>query len=318
MKTNRVNYIWGLALIAAGVVFLAQNLGYLSNFTPIVWAIFFTGLSLVFLVSYFTSGLRAWPWLFPAMTTGGIAVTIGLDAAGVQGSLVGAPVLGFLVVPFLAAYAVNTKQNWWALIPAWVLGVLTLVIIISDRVPGEFIGSFFLFAIGLPFLVVFLTNRKENWWALIPGGIMLVLSAIPLLTLGNIPQDLMGAVIMFLFALPFLVVYLWTRANWWALIPCGVFLSIGVMVLLVRAGFQNNPGVITGVLFLGLAVTFFALWLQRGVTPTDWAKYPAGILLILGAITAGLGMNALQIVWPIAIIALGSVLLYAALRRRSV
>jgi hypothetical protein len=317
MKTNRVTYVWGLALIAAGVVFLAQNLGYLANFSPIVWAIFFTGLSLVFLASYFTSGLRAWPWLFPAMATGGIAVTIGLDAAGVQGSLVGAPILGFLVVPFLAAYAVNPKGNWWALIPAWVLGVLTLVTIIAERVPGEFVGSFFMFAIGLPFLVVFLTNRKERWWALIPGGIMLVLSIIPLLTLGNIPEDLMGAVIMFLFALPFLVVYLWTRANWWALIPCGVFLSIGVMVLLVRAGFQNNPGVITGVLLLGLAVTFFALWLQRAVTPTDWAKYPAGILLILGAVSAGLGMNALQIVWPIAIIALGSVLLYAALRRKS-
>jgi hypothetical protein len=213
---------------------------------------------------------------------------------------------------------VEPKKNWWALIPAWVMGVLTLVTIIADRVPGEFVGSLFLFAIGLPFLVVFLTNRKEHWWALIPGGIMLVLSVIPLLTLGNIPEDLMGAVVMFLFALPFLVVYLWTRDNWWALIPCGVFLSIGVMVLLVHAGWQNNPGVITGVLLLGMAFTFFALWLQRAAVPTDWAKYPAGVLLVLGAISAGLGMNALQIVWPIAIIALGTVLLYAALRRRSV
>jgi hypothetical protein len=318
MKTNRVNYVWGFALIVAGVLFLAQNLGYLASFSPVVWAIFFTGLSLVFFASYFTSGVREWPWLFPAMVTAGIAVTIGLSAAGVQGSFVGAPVLGCLVVPFLAAYAVEPKKNWWALIPAWVMGVLTLVTVIADRVPGEFVGSLFLFTIGLPFLVVFLTNRKEHWWALIPGGIMLVLSAIPLLTLGNIPEDLMGAVIMFLFALPFLVVYLWTRANWWALIPCGVFLSIGVMVLLVHAGWQNNPGVITGVLLLGMALTFFALWLQRGAVPTEWAKYPAGVLLVLGAISAGLGMNALQIVWPIAIIALGSVLLYAALRRRSV
>jgi hypothetical protein len=316
MRTNRITLIWGLILIAAGALFLAQNLGYLSNLTPVFWVIFFAVLSLGFFATYFARGLHHWGWLFPAMVTGGIAITIGLGAAGATGSYVGAPVLGGLVVPFVIAYTLDPQRNEWALIPAWVLGVLTFVTVIADRVPGEVTGALVLFSIGLPFLVVYLRDRRQNWWALIPAGIMLVLGLVPLLSL-RISGELLATAIMFLFALPFLVVFFWSRDNWWALIPAGAFVSIGAVLLLVHAGWRNNPGVIAAALFIGLALTFFALWLQRSAIPTAWAKYPAAALGALGVISAGLGTSSLSVVGPLLIIVLGALLLYAAMRRRS-
>jgi hypothetical protein len=318
MKSNRYNLIWGIALIAAGGLFLAQNLGYLGVFAPQFWVIFFGALSLLFFASYFASGIGRWGWLFPALGSAALALTIGLGSAGVRDAYVGAPILGAIAIPFLVAYALDPRRNGWALIPAWVMGVLCVVTVLADRVPGEFIGALVLFAIGLPFLVVFLADRKQNWWALIPASILLVLGAVPLLTM-RVSGELLGAVIMFLFAAPFLLVFLWSRANWWALIPCGTFVSIGLTVLAVTASRPNeaNPGLVSGVLFLGWALTFLALWLRRGLAPTAWAKYPGVVLAAMALVAFGFGENGLEVVWPLAIIALGAVLLYSALRRRS-
>jgi hypothetical protein len=318
MKPNRFNLIWGVALIAAGALFLAQNLGYLGTVAPLFWVAFFTGLSLLFFASYFASGIRQWGWLFPALIAGALALTIGLANSGVRASYVGAPILGALAIPFLVAYALDLRRNWWALIPAWAMGVLTFITILADHVPGEFIGALVLFSIGLPFWVVFLSNRRDNWWALIPGSIMLVLGAIPLLTM-RVSGELLGALIMFLFAVPFLVVYFWSRANWWALIPGGAMASIGAMILVVKASQPGvvNGGLVSGVFFLGLALTFLALWIQRAAIPTAWAKYPGIVLAILGLVVFGFGSVGLQVIWPLAIIAFGTLLLYSALRKRS-
>ncbi len=318
MKPKTINLIWGLALIFAGGLFLAQNLGLLPNLSPQVWVIFFTGLSLVFFACYFLGGLGQWGWLFPALISGALALTIGLGAAGVSGSFVGAPILAAVAIPFYVAYAQDRRGNWWALIPAWVLSVITAITILADVVPGEIIGSLVLFSIGLPFLVVYLLDRSR-WWALIPGGVMLVVGLIPLLTL-RFSGDIMGSLIMFLFALPFLVVYLASPRNWWALIPAGVMATIGVVVLVAtnsRPGFSAS-GLASGVLFFGFALTFFVLWLLRSSQPTDWAKYPAAILAIIGVLAMALGAFTLDFIWPMVIIIVGVVLLYSALRKRAV
>ena len=198
------------------------------------------------------------------------------------------------------------------------MSVITVVTLIADIVPGEVIGTLFMFAIGAPFLVVYLIDRTR-WWALIPAGVMFVVGIIPLLTL-RFSGDMIGSLVMFLFALPFLVVFLAAPRNWWALIPAGVMATIGVVVLVAtsRVTEISKTGLVTGVLFFGFALTFFAVWMMRGSQPTEWAKWPAGVLAIMGILSIGLGVVSLTYIWPVIIIIAGAFLLYQALRRRPV
>ena len=87
-----------------------------------------------------------------------------------------------------------------------------------------------------------------------------------------------GAGMMIMLALPFFVVYVVSKKSWWALIPAGAFTSIAVIIVLpflVPDEHNTQFGLYSGVLFLGLAITFGILWLRRKSQPTDWASYPA-------------------------------------------
>lgn len=319
MKTKSINIVWAIALIAAGAFFLVQELGVVPDFPPFTWALFLAGVSLVFFATYFVNGVKEWWWLLPAMACGAVAITITLGEAGYDGSYVAAPIMAGLAIPFIVAYGIDTRNNWWALIPAWVMGVMTVVVLLSDIVAGEIVGTVVLFGIGLPFLFVYLTDRSR-WWALIPAGVMGVVGLIPLMSL-VMGEDLVGSFVMFLFAVPFVVVYFWSpRNNWWAIIPAGVMATIGLAVLVETLAFPSGgeAAVMTGILFLGWALTFGALWLRRTDHRTDWAKYPAAILVIAGGIALAFGPGVLRYITPLLIIGAGTVLLLLSFRRKPV
>jgi hypothetical protein len=176
-----------------------------------------------------------------------------------------------------------------------------------------------LFAVGLPFFVVYLSNR-ENWWALIPAWTLLVIGLVVLLST-QVQGEWIAVLVLLGIALPFFVVYFLDRENWWALIPAGVLASSALSVLLAglfgeRGSLLAKPGVLTGITFLGIAVTFFYLWLQRANQPTDWAIYPAGVAVVVALVSLLFGAS--QVVFPIAIIAAGILVLYMAFRSRKV
>lgn len=196
--------IWGaLALLAGGVVFCAL---WLSNTQE--W----------------------WP-LIPGSIMGCWGLATLLDILGLPAWLV--TLIGFVgsSLPFFYIFLkVGAQEGWWALIPggiiaAWGLGsVLGALGLPEALVPLiGFVGS------ALPFLYIFSLDRKKNWWALIPGGIMAVMGLVTML--GTVVgEEWTATLILWVIALVFLVVFLLDRRNGWALIPAGVLAVVGLGV----------------------------------------------------------------------------------------
>ena len=141
-----------------------------------------------------------------------------------------------------------------ALMAAGVLLLLDLLGILDSAAlvwPLIFAGA------GTAFVVLFVRSR-DNWWAAIPGSVFLGLAAVILITqLWPGPAAYWAGAFLFLFmGAGFGAVYARERSNWWALIPCGVMLTLALVVALPPA-WEGMP--VAAVLFLGLAATFAGL-----------------------------------------------------------
>jgi hypothetical protein len=284
---NARNWLGGLALILAGVVLLAQSLGYLGPFTPLVWMYLFAGASVVFFITYFLSGVQEWGWLFPACILGGVALTLALVQSNVDDPILGTPVLIGVAVPFIVAFALD-RRRWALLIPAWVLIAIAVIVAFAERVPGELIGGLVMWAIALPFLVVYLRDRSR-WWALIPAFVLAALGTlIPLTSI--LEGEWVGTFIMFAIALPFLVVYLRDRSRWWALIPAFVLAAVGVLIPLA----ERTEGEWVGAFVMfTIALPFLVVYLLA--ERNWWAIIPAGILATIGLVVALTGWRDLDL-----------------------
>jgi len=146
---------------------------------------------------------------------------------GFFGALIWSAVFAIGAVATYGAYTRN-KQNWWLLIPAYVMAFVAAIIQIGSIrwLPGEFVGAFVMLAIGFPFLYVYLKN-DEHWWALIPAYTMAAIAGIILFSM-VLNGEMIASFVMFAIAAPFLYVYLRNRQHWWALIPGGIMAVIGV------------------------------------------------------------------------------------------
>ena len=111
--------------------------------------------------------------------------------------------------------------------------------------------------IALPFLVVFLRNRKK-WWALIPAYTLTAIALLVALETGRlIHEELVVAYVMFAIALPFFFAFVWNRRQWWALIPAAIMTIIGVAFLIAGGA---------GAWIIGIALLALGAWiLLRGI-----------------------------------------------------
>jgi len=313
MKVNRSSLFWGILLIVGGGVALAQQFGFMDQLPDSAWMWVFALVSLVAFVSYATSGLKEWGWLFPAGVFGGLAVTVALATNNVDSAAVGSPIFIGLLIPFVAAYLTDRSRNWWALIPGAVMFFLAMVTLLVDNTSGEWVGSLFLFMIGLSFLVVYLNNRTRTW-ALLVAYIMGVLSLAPAMASGGgDTAAYFGSVFLFAVALPFFILYFRSEKNWWAIIPAGVMTTLAVIAGAAIAGWiqdGNDGGFANAFLMGGLAATFAVVWLRHA---KDWAKVVTFVLAAL-AVASVFFASFTDIFWPVALILGGAYLLYNAMR----
>ena len=168
-------------------------------------------------------------------------------------------------------------------------------------------------AAGVLFLYVFL-NDRTNWWAVIPGCVLLSLGIlIGLDELAPMVSDwLGGALVLGSISVSFWIIYFTKREYWWAIIPGGVMLTLAIITIVDSVARELEVG---GILFLGLGATFGLLsLLPHPQGRMKWPLIPAAVLLTMGALlTAALAASVLNYIWPMALVLAGLSLIYRSL-----
>ena len=117
---------------------------------------------------------------------------------------------------------------------------------------------------------------------LLVGVVVILFGVLALLAnLGIIDRSVIGAVVLWMIALGFLFIYLKYNQHWWAIIPAGVFITIGTMVFVDALDLLSHRfrGV---VFFLGIGFTFFSVWSQSSPDiQLQWARFPAMACLVI-------------------------------------
>ncbi len=242
-----------------------------------------TVLSLPFLYAYRRT-VKPWLLIFPAValaTMGGIALDEAISPHGLlfflqplEDTIAGTYIACVLSLPFLYAYR-RTRKSWLLLFP-WIAlatvggialdeaisprGLLFFLRPIEDAIVAIYIAS----VLSLPFLYAYKRSGKSwllvfPWIALAAGvGVSLdpVMMQIPFDFYARSGDEILGAYIAFVLALPFLYVYLHDRSRRWAIVPTGILASIGFGFLI--AGFLPLIPLVMVGFGLFLVVRYFA------------------------------------------------------------
>ena len=149
--------------------------------------------------------------------------------------------IGFLVgTVFFVTVFLNDRSQWWAALLSFIFAGLTLVQVLDLLFPqgADFGGAIFLGLIGAGFLSVYLLDRAM-WWAIIPGGVMLSLSALVVVDELGLDFGFESAGILFIgMGLTFLYLTTLTvegERMSWAIWPAVPLLLLGLFVGLERA-----------------------------------------------------------------------------------
>ncbi|MCK5633863.1 MAG: hypothetical protein KAI06_02195, partial [Anaerolineales bacterium] len=122
----------------------------------------------------------------------------------------------------------NQALVWGSLLI--IFGVVGLVESFANIAPWMWVAI--LAATGFVIFGVFLLDRSE-WWPLIPAYVLWTTAGLlALVELNVLRGDFLAAYVLSSIALPFIVVFLRDRSQWWALIPAYVMLAVAAMVLL--------------------------------------------------------------------------------------
>ena len=259
MKDKIIYIFWGVVFLLAGIGLLTGYIDF-QELSDQTWFIVEIVASAAFVVTYFLAGTKKWGWLLPAFVFAGMAVDLSSELYHTFLSQPnGVPIMIGVALWFLTGFLIDRKR-WGLLIPAYILIIAAVETEINT------------------ILVPILLHGQSK-------PLLLAYSS--------------GAGMMIMLALPFFVVYVVLKKSWWALIPAGVLTSLAVMTalpVLVSDKQNTHIGLYSGVMCLGLAVTFAIIWLRRKTEPTDWAKYPAAGLFVLSilAFILGDGWNTLS------------------------
>lgn len=167
IKQTKQSLVWGGLLILIGLMTFGETVSYLG---PWIWV---AGLAVggagVFGL-YSTDRSQKW-MLAVSYTLETVAALVALLTLKVlPAPFIPTFVLLNIAIPFLVIYLQGDRKNWGLIIPVYILVVVGVMVpmIIKGFLDGILIAAYVLFALAIPFFVVYFRNTK-NWWALIPG-----------------------------------------------------------------------------------------------------------------------------------------------------
>jgi hypothetical protein len=189
-------------------------------------------------------------------------------------------------------------------------GIMALIETYTDL--GPWVWAIVLAVVGLLIFLFFLSDRSA-YGLLLPAYVLWAIAGLIALSESNILGDpWIAFYVLTAIALPFLVVYLRDRSQWWALIPAYVLLAIGLMVTLLENGILSDLLVPAYVMF-AIAIPFLVVFtLNRKLW---WALIPGGVLAIIG-IAFLIAEAAVQFILPAVFIVLGIVILVRVFTRK--
>lgn len=171
MSNQRTNLLLGAILLLAGLFLLLVNFDILGDLSGTVWGLVFVAGGLAFVALYLGNRQQWWP-IIPGLTLVGIGLLILLSTTGVDKNWLPSILFLCMGAAFLVVYANRPAANWWAIIPAGVMGSLAVVVVSEDL--G---GAVILLGLAVTFGLVYLQGalrslHQQFWWALIPAGIL--------------------------------------------------------------------------------------------------------------------------------------------------
>lgn len=182
----------------------------------------------------------------------------------------------------LVSYALSGWKQWGLLFPAGAFGGLAMIIALAEaNVDSAAVASPLFFGLLIPFVAAYLSDRVHNWWALIPGGVMLFL-ALTTLLVDSTGGEWIGALFLFMIALSFFVVYLNNQSRTWALLVAYILAVLGIAPLMSTGG---RDAAYYGPIFLfAVALPFFIVYFRSAAN--WWAIIPAGAVTMVAVIAA--------------------------------
>jgi len=135
---------------------------------------------------------------------------------------------------------------WWPTIPGFTLWAMAAIVYLAGTgnsvVSDVILASLMFVGLGLAFLVIFIVNRRQNWWAWITSGALLTMFATLYVSSIGASPTLVGAVIFggmaVVFALLYLLVPLRQRL-WWAPAQAGA-MALAALIVFLFGQNQNN------------------------------------------------------------------------------
>lgn len=172
MDKRLMNMVWGGVIILLGVILLLMTTDVIGIDVNASWlfGILFFFAFIIFLGMYFSMHRQQfWP-LIPGIIMLGLSLLILSEEIGLRGLIGTGLFMLFIGISFLAVYLFH-PIHWWAIIPAGMVGSVSLVIFFGDILG---VGLMFL-GMGATFLGLFfalMPTPNKHWWPLMPGGIL--------------------------------------------------------------------------------------------------------------------------------------------------